>query len=355
MDRPQIVCHIEKSLNYTIYDAKWIPCSAKFVTLGSHPRGTGALQIYELSHANLKLVKETEKSSSLKCGTFGASSLQQRHLATGDFAGRLMVWDLERLDVPSHTFKAHKEIINGIDGCGGLGVGAGAPEILTGSRDGCVKVWDVRQKGKPVASMEPADGEQARDCWAVAFGNAYSETERCAVAGYDNGDVKMFDLRTMSVRWETNVKNGVCCVEFDRKDINMNKLFVGTLESKFHIFDLRTQHPEKGFASLSEEAHKSTVWQGRHLPQNRDVFMSCGGNGTLNLYQYSYPAKRKEKDSNGIEYGVAGSVNLLHNVTLSTQPISTFDWCADKEGLGVCTSFDQSVRVMIVTKLNTLR
>ena len=28
-------------------------------------------------------------------------------------------------------------------------------------------------------------------------------------AGYDNGDVKMFDLRTMGLRWETNVKNGV--------------------------------------------------------------------------------------------------------------------------------------------------
>lgn len=28
-------------------------------------------------------------------------------------------------------------------------------------------------------------------------------------AGYDNGDIKMFDLKTMSLRWETNVKNGV--------------------------------------------------------------------------------------------------------------------------------------------------
>lgn len=29
------------------------------------------------------------------------------------------------------------------------------------------------------------------------------------LAGYDNGDVKMFDLRTGTVRFETNVKNGV--------------------------------------------------------------------------------------------------------------------------------------------------
>ena len=33
----------------------------------------------------------------------------------------------------------------------------------------------------------------------------------------------------------------------------MNKLVATTLESKFHVFDVRTQHPEKGFASLSEK------------------------------------------------------------------------------------------------------
>ena len=35
---------------------------------------------------------------------------------------------------------------------------------------GAVKVWDPRQKNDPVAVMEPADGDDRRDCWAVAFG-----------------------------------------------------------------------------------------------------------------------------------------------------------------------------------------
>lgn len=53
-----------------------------------------------------------------------------------------------------------------------------------------------------------------------------------------------------------------------------------------------------------------------------------------------------------MDVGVAGSVNLLQNVTLSTQPIASLDWSPDKQGLCVCSSFDQSVRVLIVTKLN---
>lgn len=77
---------------------------------------------------------------------------------------------------------------------------------------GSVKVWDPRQKGAPVATMSPAEGEMKRDCWAVAFGNSYNDDERCVAAGYDNGDIKLFDLRTMTLKWETNVKNGVSCL-----------------------------------------------------------------------------------------------------------------------------------------------
>jgi len=35
-----------------------------------------------------------------------------------------------------YSVKGHKEIINAIDGVGGLGIGEGAPEIVTAGRDG---------------------------------------------------------------------------------------------------------------------------------------------------------------------------------------------------------------------------
>jgi WD repeat-containing protein 92 len=48
------------------------------------------------------------------------------------------------------------------------------------------------------------------DCWTVGFGNSYNDEERCIVSGYDNGDLKIFDLRMNSLIWDTNLKNGVC-------------------------------------------------------------------------------------------------------------------------------------------------
>lgn len=119
------------------------------------------------------------------------------------------------------------------------------------------------------------------------------------------------------LKWDINLKNGVCGLQFDRSDIPMNKLVVTTLESKFHVFDLRTYHPEKHYAYCSELAHKSTIWGISHLPQNRDLFMTLGGNGCGNLYKYKYPIQRCLKDENGVDYGIPGSVELLNDKKLA--------------------------------------
>jgi hypothetical protein len=162
----------------------------------------------------------------------------------------------------------------------------------------------------------------------VAFGDSYNDEERCVLAGYDNGDIKLFDLKMnkvgwpglawsglgwaglgaglgyswqaagahgseahwqqqvwpactlqqqaaaahtfpheaprppstplappcpspprLQVRWETNVKNGVCGVAFDRRDIKMNKFVATCLEAQLHVYDARTQHPKQVWRS----------------------------------------------------------------------------------------------------------
>lgn len=90
--KPQLICHNETALDYAIHDVKWIPCSAKFVSLGGKSNGAGIVEIYSLSGDGVKKIDEFCKKDHFKCCTFDASSLKDRHLATGDFSGRLQVW-----------------------------------------------------------------------------------------------------------------------------------------------------------------------------------------------------------------------------------------------------------------------
>ena len=132
----------------------------------------------------------------------------------------------------------------------------------------------------------------------------------------------------------------------------MNKMVVTTLESKLHVFDLRTLHPELGYAGLSDVAHNSTIWGSKFLPQNRDIFISLGGNGAANLYKYNYPTQRKIMDENNIPKGVIGSLTVLNTKEITTQPIVGFDWHPDKLGLATLVALDQTVKVYLVTRLN---
>jgi WD40 repeat protein len=350
-DAPQLIEHVTKGIQFTPHETKWVPSSARFVALGITPKAKGALQVYQLTKGDVELSLDSERPAGIKCATFGASSIEERHLATGDYNGKLAVYDLDRVDAPVFQQQAHTSIINAIDGCGGLDIGGGAPELVTGGRDGCVRLWDTRVS-EPVLALEPGEGQPTRDCWTVAFGNSFNDEDRCISAGYDNGDIKIFDLRTNTLRYETNVANGVTNIEFDRKDIEMNKLAVTTLESKFRLFDVRTQHPEEGFAFLSERAHKATVWCVNHLPQNRDLFMTGGGNGGFNLYKYHYPKSRTKMSQDNVPMGVMGSVELLNSRVISSQPLVCCDWSQDREGLCITATLDQTIRCYIVTKLN---
>eukprot|EP01116_Phalansterium_solitarium_P024790 TRINITY_DN9185_c0_g1_i1.p1 TRINITY_DN9185_c0_g1~~TRINITY_DN9185_c0_g1_i1.p1 ORF type:complete len:352 (-),score=91.06 TRINITY_DN9185_c0_g1_i1:240-1295(-) len=346
-DKPIIQTYAQKSLALTVYDTKWVPMSARFVVLGSHPRGTGALHVYQMNKSKIELSHEAEKRAAFKCGTFAAGL--DRKLATGDFDGRLALWDLEHTELPVWTVKGHDEIINAIDGC--KANKSFGPELATSSRDGKVKMWDPRTD-EPVAVLAPAAGAVAHDCWAVAFGNN-QESERMVCAGYANGDVKLYDLRANKLFWETNVSYGVCSIEFDRKDIEMNKMAIGTLQAQLRVYDMRTFNAKTGFASLARKIGDSTVWCVRHLPQNRDVFMVTGGTGSMNIFKYSYPAERFREDEETKERtGVMGTLEDLASAEVSTQPVLSFDWHPDKQGLCVFGALDQTVRIGFATKLH---
>ena len=55
-------------------------------------------------------------------------------------------------------------------------------------------------------------------------------------AGYDNGDVKMWDLRNMKLYWDTNVGNGVFSLEYNRRDIKVSTFKINTLFLSCHCY-----------------------------------------------------------------------------------------------------------------------
>lgn len=210
--------------------------------------------------------------------------------------------NIEQLDSYVYSVKAHKGIINCIDAIGG-GTSPiyGSPEIVTGGRDGLVKIWDPRQKSNPVACMTPKTaaegGNGCRDCWSVNFGNTHNNQERFVSAGYDNGDLKVFDLRQMKVFWEANVNHGICCTEFDKKNKTLNRLAVSTLEGNLQVFDFQQPLAQGGYFSVVKKdagkaiqsngfanISKQTVWCAQHLPQNTDLLATCGGGGVVKLW-----------------------------------------------------------------------
>lgn len=95
-DAPQLIEHVSRSLAFTPNDTKWLPCSARFVCMGIYPKATGALTVFALDQGELRTIAELEKPHGVKCGTFGASALEDRHLATGDYSGVMSIWFVPR-------------------------------------------------------------------------------------------------------------------------------------------------------------------------------------------------------------------------------------------------------------------
>ncbi|CAN7975509.1 unnamed protein product, partial [Ixodes persulcatus] len=125
----------------------------------------------------------------------------------------------------------------------------------------------------------------------------------------------------------------VCSIEFDQSYIYMNKLVVTSTASQIDVFDMRTRHPEKGFARLTTTV-SSPAARGRKV-------LNC------------YPEKRASEGTDGSVQGVMGSLSLLCDSKLSGQPITGFDWNPHMPGLFALCALDQTLRIGFVAGLGS--
>ena len=213
--------------------------------------------------------------------------------------------------------------------------------LVTGGRDGLVRVWDHRCFTRPATTIE---GEPARDCWSVSLAG---DTVK---AGYSNGDIRHFDLRAGAVRfslvifkmlsghvlvsktnlilfysmdviipfpsWEGQASGGVSCLQGGVGPT----MLAGTAAGLLCTWD------EVG--SKSElRLDRSTVWAVAGSAQQQDTVLASTGSGALHLL-------------------LAGS--LTTSLQLTDKPVTSLNWNTDRAGLAVTTSFDQNIRVVLV-------
>ncbi|CAG0913543.1 unnamed protein product [Notodromas monacha] len=137
MDKPQILVQASEDVSYTIFDVDWYPGSAKLVSVGCQPRGTGVVQVFEITDGKMVECGSASLPNASKCCTFGASAMTDRKLIVGDMKGQISVVDLEKLQ-SVETVGAHDDAVNCIDGFGGLGAeGKGDLEAVV------VKWWHL--------------------------------------------------------------------------------------------------------------------------------------------------------------------------------------------------------------------
>ena len=327
---PKIKLLLSKSLNYIPFDIHWLPYSTKLVSIGESFDSKGILQIYNLNLGKLSIESEYIQNYPSKCCTFGISSFSSRDLALGDFDGNLSVIDLEKGEFNYEIKKAHKGIIQSIDGLG-IKNNQGPPEIVTGGKDGLVKLWDLRND-KPCILLEPKDiKKNFPECWTVRFCDC-GFNKKVGI-GYDNGDIKIYDLRMDKIFFGENLKKGVCNIEFDKKNIPINKMIVTTLDSKFYLYDFTNYFQNQ--KKLYDEVN-TTIWGAKFLPQKRDMFVSLGGDGNLNLYKYD----KKDFLNNSND-----KLNMLSSNYICSRPIIGFDWHLIKNGLACLVSLDNSIKI----------
>ncbi|KAJ3428771.1 wd repeat-containing protein [Anaeramoeba flamelloides] len=333
--------YAEKSMPITAYDIKWLGDSGKFVLLGMGISGQGSFTVNEVVKGKkIRIIKTYQQSASIKCGSIGMSEISSRKLAVGDFSGNFGIWDLDegRRTPIMRVQGAHTTMINSIS-CAGGGdeySGYGSPEVCTGGHDGAVKLWDVRQKQKPIFQYA-ASSQTSDDCWSVALGSAHDNTNRLLASGHESGAIHLWDLRNTSVPLIDETTNqGVCSLSFDEVSKPAKSLLATCVNSTIAVLQIKDSELVKKDVSQSVGESWLTIWHGewtqytnaKNQNNNKSTFALSDSDGVVHL------VKKEGK-----------SFEFLHSQALSSQAIPSFSIHPQNPSAFAFTSFDTKARI----------
>mmetsp|Transcript_19023 Transcript_19023/g.24840 ORF Transcript_19023/g.24840 Transcript_19023/m.24840 type:complete len:346 (+) Transcript_19023:53-1090(+) len=341
VDVQELVEQISFSTEYLPYQSLWTPKDC-VCALGKTAKGSGILQILQLKAGELQAIAEVSTDAGLRCGALSELSIDDCNVTVGDLKGSLFSYNLARLDLPSWSVNGHEDVVNSIDSVGGFNSGFGPAELVSGSRDGTVKVWDTRidQAVLCLETKSPSELSLGSfDCWSVAFGNSFSDKERCIAAGFDNGDVKVFDLRKNSVLWEFNCERaGISGLEFKKKTEEMDILVATSCVSDVILCDLK-EVPSENETKIVTLPHESMMtWSSHHLPQDPEYVVVTGVDGKLNLLTYDSPADTASEIT----------FDILDVTNVSAKAITSFDWNKNRFGFSVLSCLDNCIKVVVL-------
>ncbi len=121
-------------------------------------------------------------------------------------------------------------------------------QLVTGSEDGSIRLWDLQTQKPSVRVISPGDGKLV---WAVNF----SPDGRQLATGSDDGKIRLWDLQTQTPQEKIlspGDKNAVLSMSFSR-DRKQKQLVTGSADGKIRLWDLQTQTPQEKILSPGDK------------------------------------------------------------------------------------------------------
>lgn len=316
----------EKSVDSQIFSLSWIPSSARFCTVGTDIKGKGKISIYSLNGREIVETESVSVDNNLRCSTLETGDTLNRQMATGDFSGNLAVWDLETMK-QEKSVNAHSDVLTCISSSKSFS------NILTGGRDGEVKLWDPRNLEAPSLRMVPEPGQARKQCWSVCQSQPNSEDsqEHFVAAGFDNGDIKVFDVRNSKIAWETSLSRGISkltIISLNNDNKSESKLLAGSVQGRLYSWSIRK--PEDTPQQI--QLDKSTIWEAQKLSNNKNLALTALGSGAMTLVDLD-----------------KGNMKTILSHQVSEPPLNCLSVSRDKPGLVATSSFDQTLRLFYYT------